>query len=127
MHAQRLDDRNGNTQWQEATTLELTQLQEYNTFKDYGHRGDAPNGYKKIRTHLAFVTKPEWLRTVTSPRSQLRACTRESFHCEDTYLEAETQERVYIPARPEFGEREGHTLVIFKALYGLQTQPIAVA
>jgi hypothetical protein len=46
MHAKRLDDHNGNKQWQEATSFELAQLQEYDTFKDYGHRGDAPNGYK---------------------------------------------------------------------------------
>jgi hypothetical protein len=39
----------------------------------------------------------------------------------NTYLEAETKERIYIIAGPEFGELEGHTLVIFKALYGLRT------
>ena len=39
----------------------------------------------------------------------------------NAYLEAETKERVYIHAGPEFGDREGHTLVIFKALYGLRT------
>jgi hypothetical protein len=39
----------------------------------------------------------------------------------NTYLEAETLEAVYIIAGPEFGEREGHTLVVFKALYGLRT------
>ena len=37
------------------------------------------------------------------------------------YLEAETSERVYIIAGPEFGERKGCTLIIFKALYGLRT------
>jgi len=31
------------------------------------------------------------------------------------------QEKVYIIAGPEFGELEGHTLIIFKALYGLRT------
>jgi hypothetical protein len=39
----------------------------------------------------------------------------------NAYLEAETKERVYIIAGAEFGELEGHTLVIFKALYGLRT------
>jgi len=39
----------------------------------------------------------------------------------NAYLEAETQEKVYIIAGPEFGELEGHTLIIFKALYGLRT------
>ena len=39
----------------------------------------------------------------------------------NAYLEAETLEKVYIVAGPEFGELEGHTLVVFKALYGLRT------
>ena len=34
----------------------------------------------------------------------------------NAYLEAETKEKVYIIAGPEFGELEGHTLIIFKAL-----------
>ena len=39
----------------------------------------------------------------------------------NAYLEAETKERVYIIAGAEFGDLEGHTLVIFKALYGLRS------
>jgi hypothetical protein len=39
----------------------------------------------------------------------------------NAYLEAKTQEKVYIIAGPEFGELEGHLLVVFKALYGLWT------
>jgi hypothetical protein len=37
----------------------------------------------------------------------------------NAYLEAKTSEMVYIVAGREFGSREGHTLVIFKALNGL--------
>jgi hypothetical protein len=37
----------------------------------------------------------------------------------NAYLEAFTSEMVYIIARPEFGELEGHNLVISKALCGL--------
>ena len=37
------------------------------------------------------------------------------------YLEAKTKEKVYIVAGPEFGELQGHTLIIYKALYGLRT------
>ncbi len=40
---------------------------------------------------------------------------------DNAYLEAQTQEKVYIIVGPEFGELEGHTLIIFKALYGLRT------
>ena len=39
----------------------------------------------------------------------------------NAYVEAETKERVYIIAGAEFGDLEGHTLVIFKALYGLRS------
>ena len=39
----------------------------------------------------------------------------------NAYLEALTKEKVYIVAGPEFGERQGHILVIYKALYGLRT------
>jgi Reverse transcriptase (RNA-dependent DNA polymerase) len=39
----------------------------------------------------------------------------------NAYIEAYTTEKVYIIAGPEFGEREGHILVISKALYGLRS------
>ena len=39
----------------------------------------------------------------------------------NAYLEFVTKEKVYIIAGPEFGDREGHTLIIRKALYGLKS------
>jgi len=42
----------------------------------------------------------------------------------NAYLESYTQEKVYIIAGPEFGDRQGHTLVIRKALYGLKSSGI---
>ena len=39
----------------------------------------------------------------------------------NAYLEAKTKEKVFIIGGPEFGALEGHTLIIFKALYGLRT------
>jgi Reverse transcriptase (RNA-dependent DNA polymerase) len=39
----------------------------------------------------------------------------------NAYLEAYTAEKVYIIAGPEFEEREGHILVISKALYSLRS------
>jgi len=36
-------------------------------------------------------------------------------------LETCTKEKVYIIAGPEFGDREGHVLIISKALYGLHS------
>ena len=39
----------------------------------------------------------------------------------NAYLEAKTQEKVYIVAGHEFGPLEGYTLVMNKALYGLRS------
>ena len=36
-------------------------------------------------------------------------------------MEAYTKQKIFIIAGPEFGEREGHTLIIQKALYGLKS------
>jgi Reverse transcriptase (RNA-dependent DNA polymerase) len=39
----------------------------------------------------------------------------------NAYLEAYTSEKVYVIAVPEFKDREGHILIICKALYGLRS------
>ena len=39
----------------------------------------------------------------------------------NAYLEAETNEKVYIIGGDEFGDRKDHILIIKKALYGLKT------
>ena len=39
----------------------------------------------------------------------------------NAYLESKTREKNYIVAGPEFGDRQGHILIIYKALYGLRT------
>lgn len=57
-HARELDVQNGNNKWQDATVLEMAQLEEYNTFKDLGYKVSAPpGGYKKICTHLIIDVK----------------------------------------------------------------------
>jgi hypothetical protein len=54
-----LDKRNGNTLWEDAATLELTQIDDYDTFIDKGHytKVKAAIGYKKIHVHLIFDVK----------------------------------------------------------------------
>ena len=44
-------------------------------------------------------------------------------HVDNEYLESLTNEKIYFIAGPEFGPfgLEGHTLVLFKALYGLKS------
>ena len=39
----------------------------------------------------------------------------------NAYLETLTSEKVCIRAGPEFGDLEGHLLIIYNALYGLKT------
>jgi hypothetical protein len=39
----------------------------------------------------------------------------------NAFLEAYTAEKLFIVAGPEFGELEGHMLIISKALYALRT------
>ena len=56
-HAVQLDKRNGNTKWQDAVKLEMAQMDEYQTFRDYDEKGEPPLGYKKIRVHLVFDVK----------------------------------------------------------------------
>jgi hypothetical protein len=57
--AKRLDQRNGNTLWVDATVLELGQIIEYSMFIDKGHHTEVnpPSGYKKIRIHLVYDVK----------------------------------------------------------------------
>jgi hypothetical protein len=146
-----LDKKNGNTKWQDATELEMSQLAEYDTFKDMGHKdtSKAPEGYKKIRTHLVYDCKHDGrhkarmvadghltdipLESVYSGVVSLRGLRIVTFLAElndldlwatdigNAYLEARSLEKNYIVAGPEFGELEGHYLVIYKALYGLRT------
>jgi len=108
-----------------------------------------PDGYHKICVHLVFDVKHDGrhksrlvadghlteipLDSVYSGVVSLRGIRLLVFLAElndldlwttdigNAYLEAETQEKVYIITGPEFGELEGHTLIIFKALYGLRT------
>ena len=39
----------------------------------------------------------------------------------NVYLEVTTPEKVHIDVGPEFGDQEGHTLVVHKALCGLHS------
>lgn len=150
-HALFLDRRNGNTKWQDATKLEFDQLDEYDTFEDigYGHNVRPPEGYKKVRVHLVFDVKHDGrhkvrcvadghltdipVDSVYSGVVSLRGLRIMLFLAElnglqiwatdvgNAYLEAQTQEKLYIVAGPEFGDRCGHILVIRKALYGLRS------
>ncbi len=147
--AMRLDKLNGNLKWTESIKLEMVQLHEYDTFADKGLGYEPGSDFQKIKVHLVFAVKhdgrhkarlcangnltDELSESVYSGVVSLRGLRLVVFLAElnnqdvwatdigNAYLEARTSEKVYIIAGPEFAELEGHTLVIFKALYGLRS------
>eukprot|EP00980_Cylindrotheca_fusiformis_P001081 scaffold304_cov98-Cylindrotheca_fusiformis.AAC.1 len=130
----------------------MQQLNEYHTFKDVGIGKDPGRDFKKIKVHLVFAVKHNGRHkarlvangnltdipseSVYSGVVSLKSLRIVTFLAElnglelwatdvgNAYLEAKTSEKVFIVAGPEFGELEGHTLVIHKALYGLRTSGV---
>ena len=108
-----------------------------------------PEGYHKIRVHIIFAVKHDGRHKcrcvadghLTSPTkegsysgvvslrslriiltvAELNGLKTMVGDIGNAYLEATTKEKVWIIAGPEFDERQGNTLIIKKALYGLRT------
>ena len=148
-HAEELDKINKNNKWKDNVKLELNQIDDYKTFIDLGKDRMTPVGSKKISVHLIFDIIHDGrhkarlvadghrtdvpLTSVYSGVVSLRGLRIVTFLAElnnlelwatdigNAYLEEYTLEKVHIIAGPEFGEREGHTMVISKALYGLRS------
>ena len=148
-HAIELDKRNGNTLWRDAIKLEIDQQNDYDTYEDLGLDGKIPEGHKRIKVHFVFDVKHDGrhktrlvagghltdipLSSVYSGVVSLRGIRLVLFLAElngldswstdigNAYLEATTKEKVYIVAGKEFGDLEGHILLIKKALYGLRS------
>jgi energy-converting hydrogenase Eha subunit B len=57
------------------------------------------------------------LVTLLSQINKLLLCGTD---IENAYLQATTKKIVYIIGGPKFGALEGHTLVVYKALYGIR-------
>jgi len=133
--------------WIDAETTELNQIDEYKSFIDKGVGYNPGSDYKRIRVHMAYAVKHDGLHkarlvagghltetpidsvysSVVSLRGvrllafigELNDLKRWSTDIRNAYLETYTKEKVYIIAGLEFGDREGHVLIISKALYGL--------
>jgi Reverse transcriptase (RNA-dependent DNA polymerase) len=150
-HAQavELDKVNGNTKWKDAEVTERSQLFKYHTFVDKGKGGVAPNGYKRIRYQMIYDAKHDGCHKarlvaggdLTDPNTdnvysgvvslhgirlviflaELNQLEIWGAHVGNAYLEALTKEKVYIIGGPEFGDLAGHTLLIYKVLYGLRS------
>ena len=141
--AMELDRTNGNKMWKEAEERELAQIDEYETFKDLGLNGIPPPGYKKIKVYMVYDCKPTLKRkarrvangnlnetpvdriysSIVSKKglkmtifiAELNSMDTWTSDVGNAYLEAYTNEKIYITAGDEFGNRSGHTLVISKA------------
>ena len=144
-----IDEREGNTKWQDSEHLEVSQLYEYDTFQSLGIGAEIPEGYKKIPCHIVYDVKHDGRhksrmvagghRTDTPIEStysgvvSLLGIRMVTFLAElnelelwgtdigNAYLESYTTEKVAVIAGPEFGKYAGHTLIIRKALYGLKS------
>jgi Reverse transcriptase (RNA-dependent DNA polymerase) len=147
--AMKIDEKFGNTYWRDAEQLEIRQLKEYEAFEDKGLGQALPEGYTKIPVHFVYDVKHDGRhkarlvagghRTLTPIDSvysgvvSLAGIRLVTFLAElndlelwgtdvgNAYLESYTKEKVAFIAGPEFGELEGHLLVIIKALYGLRS------
>ena len=108
-----------------------------------------PKGYHRIKVHLVFAVKfdgrhkarlvahghltPEPIENIYSGAVSLRNLRLVRFlgklnnlelwgaDIGNAYLEAFTDEKLYIVAGPEFQELEGYILIFLKALYGLKS------
>ena len=136
-HAQAIDiDRiNGNTLWQDAEALELSQIDEYEALTDKGVGYKPGPEHKKIRVHMVHDVKVSLKRkarlvadgnltsvplmSIYSSVVTLRGMKTTLFLAElnqleawatdvgNAYLEACTDEKLFIVAGDEFGARRG--------------------
>ena len=149
--ALQFDELNGNTLWQDANKTELEKLHEYDSFESKGKGTVTPDGHKKIRCHMIFDVKQDGRRrarfvagghmtgvnddTCYSSVVSLRGMRMVVFLAElnglelaagdigSACLEAFTREKVCFVAGKEFAPfgHKGHTMVVIKALHGLET------
>lgn len=145
------DKQNNNTLWADAIKLERDDMQLHDVFKDIGlvTKVGIPVGFKKIRVHMVFDVKHDGRHKarlvadgsltpvplsgvyagVVSIRGfricillgEMNNLQPYATDVSSAYLMATTSEKVCIIGGPEFGELQGHLLIIYKALYGLRT------
>ena len=144
-----IDQKNGNDRWARSEAIELGQLDEYDSFEDLGEGAELPEGYKLIRCHMVYDVKFDgryksrfvaggrmtdepventYSGVVSIPGLRIITTLAELNDLElwqtdigNAYLESVTKEKVAFIAGPEFGDRAGHTLIIYKAQYGLKS------
>ena len=143
-----IDEKNGNTYWQDAMRLEVGALVDLDCF-EFKPEGYHPgSGYQKTTLHMVFDVKhdlrrkarlvagghlidiydtPVYSSTVKSISVRLLHVIAHKAKLEllcgdigNAFPNAYTNEKVYVSrAGPEFGKYAGMTIIIRKALYGL--------
>ena len=144
-----IDLGNKNNKWKQVEQVELDQIDEYEVLGHLGINDEAPPGYKLIKVHFVYDVKHDGRHkarlvagehltetptySVSSSVATLRGLRLILFVAElnnlkvwttdvgNAYLEAYTQEKVYIVDEPEFRDRGGHVMLIKRALYGLRS------
>lgn len=141
-----LDKANHNTSWQDAMKKEMTKVEVAFHFNE---DGTIPIGFQKIACHIIYDVKFDLMRKaryvggghmthVPAAQSYSSVVSRDSVRimfliaalndldikmCDigNAYLNAETCERVYFIAGPEWGSKAGLPVTIVRALYGLKS------
>ena len=131
---------------------EMESFQEFGVFKDLGKGVKPPEGYKKVKLitvydvkhdgrhktrivasgHLTDIPTESVYSGVVSLRgirllvflAELNGLQAWATDISSAYLQAKTKEKLYLIAGAEFGDLEGHTLLVYKALYGLRTSGV---
>ena len=147
-----LDKKNLNSKWADAEEKERACFREYQVFKDIGKNGRPPAGYKPLKIltvhdvkhdgrHRACMVAAGHLtevpvKSVYSGVISLRGIRLMIFLVElnqmeawgtdisSAYLKGFTKEKLFVKAGPEFGDQEGHILLVKKALYRLRTSGV---
>lgn len=145
--AYEIDRVNGNDYWRKAIEKEMKNNKI--AFQFLGPDGIPPPGYQKITCHMVFDVKFDLTRKaryvagghlteVPASQTYSSVVSRDSVRilftiaalnnldirmCDigNAYLNAETREKVYFTAGPEWGAKQGESVLIVRALYGLKT------
>ncbi len=146
-----LDKLSGTTHWEEAIKKEVGTLVEMDCFefKPSAYEDDLDDDFQRTTLNIIFDVKQDLRRKARMVAgghlveasehdiysSTVKGISVKLLHviahkqglkqlCGDVgnaYINAYTNEKVYARAGPEFGTKEGSTVIIKKALYGLKT------
>jgi hypothetical protein len=149
--ALRIDKETNTTYWADAIEKEMRNNRVAYQFLEPGEKG--PPGDTFIKCHMNFEVKMDFTRKarfmagghMTDPpviMTYSSVVSRDSVRIGillaalndlelvaagigNAYLQATTKEKIYAIAGPEFGELQGRTMIIVRALYGLKSSGAA--